>query len=228
MGRKLENLSFEEWVKYVFDHPLTDPKWYFLDSDYWDEEENSVLTLNYLTRLFENPLPYIAPYTHKQINDGLWFLNNPACSGHLCLLANPQISWDIRKCCIMAMKDLFEKLFATLCTPHLSYISERIPGKGRSRINEICYMWWDIMPVAGHVVGQPEIDAAFFEVMEFSLTLNSDACRESALHGLNHYQFDEYTTVRCQSIIDTFLATTPNLRPELVTYAKGAREGMWQ
>jgi hypothetical protein len=226
MGRNLENLSFEEWVKYVFDHPVTDPKWYWGDNqDYWYEGEDPALTVSYLIRLFENPLPYLQSYSDGQLNQGMYYIVSGHCADYMGTMADSGLPWETQQRCIMAMKSLFEKLFATRCSPHLCDLSE----EGISPINAVCYMWWDIIPVAGFVRDRPELDYAFFEVMEFQLTLDSDACRESALHGLNHYRCcDDSYDGRVQNIIDTFLATTPNLRPELVRYAEGAKTSMWQ
>jgi hypothetical protein len=52
-------------------------------------------------------------------------------------------------------------------------------------------MWWDML----HFYGKPEdpdcaeVGAACLEVMRMTLDLDSDACRESALHGLSHWQY---------------------------------------
>ena len=49
-----------------------------------------------------------------------------------------------------------------------------------------------------------------------------DACRESALHGLGHWQIYYHEATQ---LIDDFLRITPNLRVELVRYAESARRG---
>jgi len=41
MGNQLTNLTFEEWLLYVFDHPVDETKgeWYWdLNRDWWKEE----------------------------------------------------------------------------------------------------------------------------------------------------------------------------------------------
>jgi hypothetical protein len=50
-------------------------------------------------------------------------------------------------------------------------------------------MWWDIIPISGHPEdpARKEFDQIFCE-MTSTLQLDSIACRESALHGLGHWQ----------------------------------------
>ena len=56
-----------------------------------------------------------------------------------------------------------------------------------------------------------------------ALALSHDACRESALHGLGHWQ--PHYPARVAHIIADFLARTPALRPELQAYARRAQRG---
>src|ERR1044071_1989156 len=41
-----DNISYEEWVRYVFDHPVLDPQWWWQDPEsghlqHWNEEADS-------------------------------------------------------------------------------------------------------------------------------------------------------------------------------------------
>src|SRR5207248_1175749 len=36
MGVPLASLSFADWLAFVFDHPVTDPEWYFADEADWE------------------------------------------------------------------------------------------------------------------------------------------------------------------------------------------------
>jgi hypothetical protein len=89
-------------------------------------------------------------------------------------------------------------------------------------------MWWDILPIGGQpdVASRREIDEACLQVMEQGLNLESIACQESSLHGLGHWQH-RYPQ-RVDQVIDPFLAAHPNLRPELLAYARSARRGCVQ
>ena len=123
-----------------------------------------------------------------------------------------------------AIGALFAKLFAPRCSPHLSHLDEA----GASALNVSCYMWWDLIPFLGRPddPARREIDDACLGVMERTLDLDSIACRESALHGLGHWH-GGYPR-RVESAIDAFLGAHPDLRPELVRYARSARSGCVQ
>ncbi len=59
-----------------------------------------------------------------------------------------------------------------------------------------------------------------------TLCLNSDACRESALHGLGHWHL--YHSDKVEDIIDDFLASPAKVSCKLREYALAAREGVVQ
>jgi hypothetical protein len=86
-------------------------------------------------------------------------------------------------------------------------------------------MFWDIVPVHGQP-SEPEfadLDHSLLAVMTEILSLPSDASRESALHGLGHWQSAYPAEV--EQIINSFLAANPTIRPELRLYAEQARSG---
>lgn len=215
--------SFDEWVIYAFDHPVEPsmPAWHWdWDAASWDELKEPGVTVEYLTRFFEDIAEVAAPYTDAQLNQGLWFIGNNACSSHMFAVNDEHVPLADRVRCIHAMSSLYENLFAVRCTPHLGHRSEE-----GNPLNSACYMWWDILPIGGDPKtrdGQ-QLNQAMLDVMQNALEIDSDACRESALHGLghSHYIYPE----KVEKIIDAFLKQHPNLRPELEIYAKSARGG---
>ena len=241
MRRELTDISFAEWVTYVFDHPASDsgiPKWarssealidrpWYLESDseWWNPSRQPEVTVAYLTNLFENAPHVLTPFSDAQIHQGFNFLVNNLYSAHMLVLFNPAVPWSERKHCISSLYTLFERFFAPRCFSHLSHldISEVSP------LNGMCYMWWDML----HYYGNPadpdgaEVGAACLEVKQMTLDLDSDACRESALHGLSHWQYAYPQHMQAiQTIIDEFLDRHPGLRPELKAYARTARKGL--
>ncbi len=224
MGNQIMNLTFEEWLRYVFDHPVEAQKleWYWdLDRDWWDEEADPAQTVQFLTQAFEQAAVVSQPYSDSQLNQGLWFLASNACSNHMFALMNERMPWPARQRCIASFHQLYQGCFARRCTPHLSHLDE--PGAGP--LNSVCYMWWDIIPFAAKPDNPAwkEFDEDILRVMESTLQLNSIACRESALHGLGHWQ--HAYPQRVGEIIDKFSMTRPELPQELQAYMTNAYTG---
>jgi hypothetical protein len=222
MHKQLENLSFEQWLAYIFDHPIEENKnaWYWdIERDWWNE--TSTEAIQFLTQAFESAAQVLAPYSDAQLNQGLWFVASNACSNHMFALMDESVPWSARQRCIYSIHQLYEQCFAKRCTPHLSHIDE----PGASPLNLVCYMWWDIIPLTGHPEDPKwtEFDQSILQVMESTLELDSIACQESTLHGLGHWQH-EYPE-RVGAIINKFSMGHQNLRKELETYMRNAFTG---
>jgi len=220
MGQMLKELPFEAWVRHVFDHEVGDPAWYFsIDADIWDAPHS--LSAAYMTRLFEDPLPQLAAYTDAQLNQGFWYLVSNGGSIHMFALLDEAVPLGDRIRCVRAIYPLFASLFAARCTPHLSHQDE----PGSSPLNSACYMWWDLIPVVPKPGdwARAAFDLAVLEVMERTLSLDSPACQESALHGLGHWASDY--PVHVEAIVGRYLKAHSALREDLRRYAQRARKG---
>lgn len=136
-------------------------------------------------------------------------------------LLNERVRLEARLRCIRSFTDLFQKLFAVWCSSHLSHLDE----PGANPLNVACYLWWDILPIGGQpdAASRKEIDETCLVVMEEGLNLDSIACQESALHGIGHWQ-PQYPQ-RAEHVINAFLGAHPELRLELLCYARSARRG---
>ena len=64
------------------------------------------------------------------------------------------------------------------------------------------------------------------EVFEKTLMLKSEACLESALHGLGHWHV--FLPEKTGPIVRRFLAERKDISPALRRYAEGAAIGMVQ
>jgi hypothetical protein len=242
MGAQLADLSFEEWIGYAFDHPVSNPQWFRdMDRDYWHELGDPAVTVAYLTRAFETADAVFAPFTEAQLNQGLWYLADNSCSNHMFALLDPVVPQAARVRAIRSMFQLFAHLFLRRCDrDHLSHLDTGNHRCGNP-LNGVCYMWWDILPIYGRPEepDQREVDEACLEVMRQTLDLDADACRESALHGLGHWHHTY--PLRVAPIIEDFLRRHDRaggrrhrgrsrpagraLRPELRAYALRAQQG---
>jgi hypothetical protein len=234
-GSEMPEIPFEAWVSFAFDHPVPDseePAWYFVDdeaSTWWIPSRQAAMTISFLTKLFEHASSVLAPFSDAQIKEGLWFLADNVCSEHMYALLNPRVPWPDRKRCISSMYTLFEQFFASRCSSHLSHLDTTDTDTSTvSPLNMACYMWWDLLPISAkpQEPDRAELDALCLKVMAMALDLDSDACRESALHGLGHWQFGYPKHV--EAIIDRFLDRQRDLQPELRAYAHAARKGRVQ
>lgn len=219
------DLSYEDWIAYVFDHavPFYEQAWYLeSDADWWRPRPDQAT--DYVTRLFEHPEPLVEQFADSQIGQGLYYLIDNGAGAHCRFLADETVPMDARVGCIAAMSSLFARLFQPRCAPILSHLDE----PGGAALNRICYMWWDVVPLAA--VSKPDqpdpIHDACLSVMRDTLLLPNPACQENALHGLGHWAraYPEFTA----ATIDAYLAANPNLRPELARYAAAARIGCVQ
>jgi hypothetical protein len=200
----LNEYSFLEWVKFVFDHPVADEgkkEWYW--DERWEWEADATRILEYSTRLFRNPGFLINEYTREQINQGFWFLLGA--TGQLSeYIWDKETDWRIREECVRAMADFFRRLFV------------------ENPIQESCYMWWDLLLFFTDNP-DPKIEEAMLEALSEILVLDSEDCQISALHGLGHLGHEGK-----KNVIEKYLASHSNLNDETRTYALSAIEGRVQ
>jgi hypothetical protein len=171
-----------------------------------------------ITRTFEDCATVLQPFSDAQVNQGLYYLISPGAGEFVFELFEASVPWEQRKRALQAVYTLFEQCFAVRCSPHLSHRDEA----GVNPLNAVCYMWWDTWPRPDHPEAA-ESDGTLLDVMARTLMLDSDACRESALHGLNHWAHDYPEQMR--AIIDRHLSECPPVREELRWYAERASRG---
>jgi hypothetical protein len=211
--------TLAEWVRYVFDHPVTEIAWHF-------ETDEPLLHLpperaaELIADMFERGAELLQPFTDAQLNQGFWFLVSSGSSGYMFCLTDASVPWPVRRRALHAFVQLFRDVMAARCTPSLSHRDEPAAA-----LNSACYMWWDLLPLYGSwEEGRPPrpIDAEALVVLAELLEIPHDAVRESALHGLGHLAlFHPEAT----PVIDAFIERSPDLRPELLAYARQARTG---
>lgn len=225
-----DDISFEKWVEFVFDHEVRRPQWWFEpaaaeDCWWWDEESNSALAVRHVTNLFREPAILLSRYSPAQIDQGVSFLISNTCSSHLCFLYENSIPLAERVQCVESFYPLFRDVFSVICKDELGHTET--DGRASSVLNYSCYMWWDIIPLWAGTEGDGvgEISQACLAVMERILGLPSQACQESALHGLGHWQLDARRKV--EEIIDKYLRRG-DISEELREYAIAARSGSIQ
>ncbi|MBI1177509.1 hypothetical protein GC207_08730 [bacterium] len=220
MGRKLQNVTFEQWLDFAFNHPVTKPAWHWADdADLWAGSATEMVDL--LTRTFLDSGTALQSFSDAQLNQGFWYLISVPCSDIACSITNGRVSNHARIDCVKAIVNLFRDCFALRCSNHLSHLDEA----GANPLNSICYMWWDLFPVFGKPKEPKwaEFDSLILEVMGRVLDLDSDACREAALHGLGESHC--YYPDRTPAIVENFIWKHRHIRDSLRNYAYAAMHG---
>ena len=216
MINKLTDLSFEDWILFVFCWPENGAG--SIGGNAWQMDEywaaSPAIVVSYLTQLFEQPVMVLADYGDGEIAQGLWDVAEYAAA-----LTATSVPLSDRLRCIDALTTLFRDLFAVRCSPHLGHRSET----GESPLNTICYMWWDLFAINPVPEERDILLAAALRSQTASLHLPSMACQEAALHGFGHYWDADAAAI--QTIIDDWLQQHPDLRPDLRNYALSARGG---
>lgn len=218
----MANRTFEQWVDGIFNHPVTEPAWF------WDVAadtcvESDETNVEYLARLFTESDRLLARFDNAQVNQGLNMIVSSSCSNHAFSIVGGHAPWPARRRAIRAIFDVYAGCFANRCADGLSHCDEI-----DNPLNYVCYMWWDVFPAWGDPKDTAQSDevSEYIGVMERCLSLKHQACLEGALHGLGHWQliFPE----RTEPIVDRFLKERDDLRPELARYARRARDGAVQ
>ena len=224
--------TFDEWLKWIFDHPVADN----VDKEWWwaepDADESGrwldrppIPALTFVTKLFENPLAHLSRYSDAQIDQGLWFIVHGANSKHLKWLVDGRVDFGLRRRCIRSIENLSRDLFAPRCSDD--------PLKGDQPLDSICGMLWDLVLLdACHFqdntdgtyseVRDTAIDKEFARTLSRILKLPSIACQRSALHGLGHLV--RHAALGCE-IVEQYLAEHPDLPSNLREYSLKAMAG---
>jgi hypothetical protein len=221
-----DDITFDQWVAHVFDHPVVEPQWWFSSTaPYWNELAVPARALEFVTQLFREPEFLLQRFTPAQIDQGLNYLVSPAGSSHMRVLLDESLPWESRRACFDAMIMLYGKLLGPMNGDTLGHLQQ--PGSPAVP-NFACYMWWDVILINGGMEhnDRDRINEAVLHVFETVLrTMTSEACLESVLHGLGHWQSD--MPDRVEAIVGRFLQRT-DISDDLRSYAEDAADGMVQ
>jgi hypothetical protein len=215
MNTKLDKLSFEQFVTFVFDHPVTDVSeaWYW-EFEQWEWSENNTV-FEHLIMLFHDPEFLLEAYTTEELEQGFWFMKGPSHGFLETTIWNPVIPWPIRKELILSMGELFEKLFAN------------------NSLGSSSFMWWHTLANdfsstdgseeierPGRFPNDPKVQQAIFETLCRILRLPSKACQKCALHGMGHLRHAD-----TKKVISEYLSMNPEVEEELKKYAISCMSG---
>lgn len=188
--------TYEEWIRFAFDHPVSDPNWYHTEEG--EFECAPAIVISYYTRLFREPCKFLLSYDEVRLEQGCWLIASEQLSKWLW---DGDLSIDLRRACIEAMPMLFRDFFQD------------------HPLETACSMWWDMLRNFKGNIDSRIVDA-MVNALEKTLQLPARHCQMSALHGLGHLQHKSK-----EAIIQAFLAHQSNVDTELRDYAEMAIAG---
>jgi hypothetical protein len=214
--------QYQEWIRYVFDHPVTEPHWHLAaEAPQFQTSQEDYAEL--IRETFSRSGEDLVSFSDAQVNQGIWFLASPTESDFIFSLRDGAVPTPKKVAGIRSIYDLYRDCFAKRCTETLGHSDE----PGASDLNQICYMFWDVCPLSyfHEAADAQELEDAIFSVLEDTLRIPHRACTEAAVHGLGEIAY-RYPA-RVKDVIDAYLKTA-QLDAALQGYAERAREGLIQ
>ena len=219
--------QFEEWLRFVFDHPVRARKtqaWYWddgLESEFERWASDATLNVGRVTRVFREPSS-LAGFSRDQVAQGLWFLLGPTPCDIDSDPYDPAVEHRLRAECLEAASSFFATYLAAECRR----AAPTYRDESADELAVTCFMWWDLWPRRGRHKASPDgdaVDAAILDTLAAIGAIPSVSCVESALHGLGHRH--ETHPERVERIVDALLGRSSDWPPALVQYAQAARRG---
>jgi hypothetical protein len=178
-------LTFDEFVRFFFDHPKGEQFWY-ADARYAlsDFASSAPQLLNHMIELLSDFGTAVRPYSPEQISHGIWAMFSPSFSLSDAL-------WDAN----LPLEKRLQSIGA-MGTMFTSYVVEQ----DAEPLQKSFYMWWHII-VTGFWAHQgqfetpdlSQLDAestallqAVFETLKQILSVSDPRVQGYALHGLGH------------------------------------------
>jgi hypothetical protein len=209
-------MDYKAFVDFLFNRDSS-AEWYF-DLGFESPDLPAEVVATYATRLFQNIGGYADALSERTVCLGLNFVINPSCSNFSFAFFDVSVPERSRIDLIASMFEVFRQCFSRKCSNQLSH-KETVASL---TYNNVCYMWWDVLPRHG-VPQQPALesaDAAIIDVLTKILALDSIACVESAIHGLGHWH-----AAYPDSVAKIIRASAPMLPSSLRAYAAAALAG---
>lgn len=204
----LRTCSYQEFLDFVFDHPVEKQGWYFGSGVQvvFDGVHNTELP----TELFSKARPLLERYTRDQLEQGFWALQGQEDWQVVHAMFETAVPFDKRAEMIRSMFFLYRDLFAV------------------DDLHTSSNMWWDSIS-GSYKVGHRsqstsddvrKIQDVMFETLTKILYLESEECQGAALHGLGHLRHPN-----TEKVIRDWIATQPDLPEDDLEYAEACITG---
>lgn len=220
MERARIEALYPRWIAFLFDR--ASPDWYFdLDASEFEAEGEHALMAELVAMTCRRAGEDLQHYTNAQVSAGFSYIFDNGSSNVVFSLMAAELPLAAKLDCIDALVPLYADCFRRRCDETLGHLSERSDNP----LNTICYMLGDISPLT-YWADDPDaarMYAALADAFGRVLRIPHAGCIEGGLHALGHMRHCARQVV--ETVIDTWLAGEPAVRPELLAYAARAREG---
>lgn len=189
----LTDLSFDEWLDFVFDHPVAigiSDAWHFQDEWSYISSESSLIYR--LENLFINSASLVDKYSLEQLNQGFWFI--PSSNGFMWSILSDNVAMEDRKKCIFSIYDLFNNLFCRY-----------------EELNVSAYMWWDsFFSYCSFKEKNLSTEIDIFEQIILTIAnimqIGNQLSIDSSIHGIDHI-IKMYRVTNSKKIHDLLVST---------------------
>ena len=217
----MSQVKYEDFEEYLFGRHTEDQAKWFDRDDFVEKVFDNTEVVLFASDIYNNISKISLNYSGLQICHGLEYLINSA-SGFVCYaFLDKSVDENLRLISIKNMRNVFDAIFSEKCNTALGHLS----NTQLSCYNYLCYMWWDIFPRHGVPKDNHffKTDNVIIELLEYILSLENIACKESALHGLGHWH------VGYPDIVKNIIQKAQPALPEVLkNYAEQAMSGSVQ
>ena len=164
------NLStrYQHQLNHIFNRPVTQPEWYWTpheEAGVFDDDDPMTAFL-FIETLLQDIKTDLQPYSDDQIALGLEFVFNNAISNLSIDFKNAPVPHERKVSALQSLFAMFRDVFEPRCTPKTSAGAKETVSK----LNNICYMFWDVSPLSNwlKLTNAEDINLTFMTTLEAS------------------------------------------------------------
>lgn len=209
-------VAYEDWVEFLFQafRNSSDPVSIQFPGEW---EYNTRLMVEHYTKFLEDPVWIVERFGVDLTGAVLSGLTSSLDDVGI-EICDERIPEEVRDRAITAMGTMIRKL----AKGHLSIKSM----DKWTKLDTAIFMFWDVAPIwpeKGTTAGKRLLDICLGE-MRSALQINNPVALLHSLHGLSefHVSFSEHT----EPIMDAWIQSNPHADPEIMNYARRARDGL--
>ena len=158
---------YQRQLNHIFNRPTTEPAWYW--SDHWEEgifEDDPLSAFVFIETLLRGAKTDLSPFSNDQIGLGLTYIFDSACSNLASDFKAAEVPFERKVAALRSLFALFRDIFNPLCEAKTAAMSQ----DKLSPLNYICYMFWDVSPLATWIklINEEQMNHSFMALLSES------------------------------------------------------------